>query len=104
MKENKTITLDDAFELTEDFRSEKALERFTTEVMGGGYDDYIETVEDLKKAITAGVEMSWIEAQDWKVRDYCFDKINGEEWEVVADWISSEGYEMNDDCETYSKV
>jgi len=102
MKENKTITLDDAFELTEDFQVEKALERFTSEVMEGGYDDYIETVEDLKKAITNGVEMSWIEEQAWKVRDYCLDKINGEVWEVVADWLSSEGYEMNDDGETYS--
>lgn len=101
---NKTITLDDAFELTEDFRLERALERFTSDVMEGAYDDYIETVEDLKKAITAGVEMSFIEGSDWKVKDYCFDKINAEEWEVVEEWLSSEGYEMDDDGETYSKA
>ena len=98
------ITLDDAFELTEEFRSERAVERFLDRVIGGLYDNYIDTVEDLKAAIAKGEEMSFIEASHEKVKDYCFDKINGEEWEVVEEWLSSEGYEMNDDGETYTKA
>ena len=102
--ERKTITLDDAFELTEDFRSNRAVERFLEEVVGGGYDKFIDTVEDLKAAIAKGEGISFIESSHWKVKDYCFDKINGEEWEVVEEWLGSEGYEMNDDCETYTKA
>lgn len=103
MNKNKTITFDGAFELTEDFRLERAIERFTSDVMRGVYDKYIEVVEDLKKAITDGLVIDFIEAQDAKVSDYCFDKINGEEWEVVEEWLSSEGYETEDGL-TYTKA
>ena len=104
MKENKTITLDDAFDLTADFRSERAVERFLDNVKGGYYDTCIDTVEDLKVAIDKGEGMSFIDDSDWKVKDYCFEKINVEEWEVVDEWLVSEGYEVNDDGETYSKA
>ncbi len=99
MKENKTITLDDAFELTEEFRSERAVERFLDSVTAGEFDKYIKNVDDLKAKIAEGDEWSFLSECD-----YCQEKINVEEWEVVEEWIVSEGYEMNDDCETYTKA
>ena len=99
MKENKTITLDDAFELTNDFRSERAVERFLESVKEGYFDSVIKNVDELKAKIEEGDEWSFLGSCD-----YCQEKINVEEWEVVEEWLSSEGYEMNDDGETYSKA
>ncbi len=99
MKENKTITLDDAFNLTAEFRSERAVERFLDDVTNGIFDKFIKNVDDLKAKIKEGDEWSFLGDCD-----YCLEKINVEEWEVVEEWLGSEGYEMNDDGETYTKA
>ena len=93
------ITLDDAFELTEEFRSERAVERFLDDVSNGVFDKYIKNVDDLKAKIKEGDAWSFLSGCD-----YCLEKINAEEWEVVEEWLGSEGYEMNDDGETYTKA